>query len=45
VGAILVHTGTESLLADLLARYGTAVSYVRDTTWTLVVDDRIGSTP
>ena len=43
IGAIVVHTGNESLLADLLTRYGTTVSYVRDTTWTLVIDDRSGS--
>lgn len=45
IGAIVVHAGNESLLAELLAYYGTEVSYVLDTTWTLVVDDRAGSTP
>lgn len=45
VGAIVLRTGNESLLADLLERYGSTVSYVRDSTWTLIVDDRSGSTP
>jgi len=45
IGAILLHTGNEDLLADLLTRYGPMVSYVRDSTWTLVVDDRENSGP
>lgn len=42
VGAIVVHSGSDALLAELLAQYGSAVSFARDTTWTLVVE-RIGS--
>ena len=45
IGAIVVHTGTESLLAELLSRFGTSVSYVRDTTLTIVIDDRSDPTP
>ncbi|MDA1104874.1 MAG: hypothetical protein O2956_14915 [Gemmatimonadetes bacterium] len=38
VGAIVVHSGNDALLAALLARHGPAVSFVRDTTWTLTVE-------
>lgn len=37
VGGVVVHSGREELLAELLARYGAALSFVRDTTWTLRV--------
>lgn len=37
VGGIVVHTSRDALLAELLTRYGRAISFVRDTTWTLVV--------
>jgi len=40
MGAVLLYTNNDALLADLLTRYGTTVSYVRDSVWTLVVDDR-----
>jgi hypothetical protein len=39
VGGIVVHSGEDELLAELLTRYGRTVSFVRDTTWTLVVTD------
>ena len=40
IGAVVLYTSNDDLLADLLARYGPTVSYVRDSTWTLVVDDQ-----
>lgn len=36
-GAVVVHSSQELLLAELLRRYGEASSFVRDTTWTLLV--------
>ncbi len=36
-GAVVVHSPEEGLLAELLSRYGPTRSYVRDSTWTLVV--------
>lgn len=35
---VVVHSSDESLLAELLARYGSDVSFVVDSTWTLVVE-------
>ena len=40
IGAVVLYTSNDELLADLLTRYGSTVSYVRDSVWTLVVDDR-----
>jgi len=40
IGGIVVHSGRSELLAELLSRYGATVSFVRDTTWTMIVDDR-----
>jgi hypothetical protein len=37
VGALVLHSSDLSLLAELLARYGEDESFVRDSTWTLVV--------
>lgn len=37
-GAVVVHSSEELLLAELLRRYGPDVSFVRDTTWTLLID-------
>ena len=45
IGGIIVHSGRPELLAELLSRYGTGVSFVRDTTWTLVVDPTDGGSP
>jgi hypothetical protein len=45
IGAIVVHSADDALLADLLRRFGSEVSYVRDSTWTLVVFGDEGSTP
>jgi type II secretory pathway pseudopilin PulG len=39
VGAIVVLSGNDDLLAELLSHYGSGVSFARGTTWTLVVDD------
>ncbi len=39
VGRIVVHSGRSELLAELLHHFGAAVSFVRDTTWTLVVTE------
>jgi hypothetical protein len=38
VGGIVVRTVRPELLAALLSAYGPSVSFVRDSTWTLVVD-------
>lgn len=38
-GAVVVHSGREPLLGELLRRYGEETSFVRDTTWTLVLVD------
>lgn len=37
--AVMVHSTHPSLLAELLRRYGSASSFVRDSSWTLVLDD------
>ena len=37
VGGVVVHSGNDDLLAELLARYGSEESFVRDTMWTIVV--------
>ncbi|MDX1646786.1 MAG: hypothetical protein R3304_06565 [Longimicrobiales bacterium] len=36
-GAVVVHSGDDLLLAELLRHFGDGRSFVRDTTWTLVV--------
>ena len=36
-GGVTVYSGNSALLAGLLEHYGTRLSFVRDTTWTLVV--------
>lgn len=36
-GAVVVHSPDELLLAQLLRRFGPERSFVRDTTWTLIV--------
>lgn len=36
-GGITVHTAEADLLAELLNRYGASSSFVRDTSWTLVL--------
>jgi len=38
LGGIVLYSANEDLLAELLARYGSQASFVRDTTWTLIVD-------
>jgi type II secretory pathway pseudopilin PulG len=38
VGGIVVRSGRPELLTALLSAYGPTVSFVRDSTWTLVVD-------
>lgn len=43
IGGIVLHSGNDALLAALLARYGPDVSFVRDTSWTLMVDRPGGS--
>jgi len=37
VGSIVVTSGNDGLLAELLIHFGDRISFVRDTTWTLVV--------
>lgn len=37
LGRLLVRSGDDALLAELLARYGREQSFVRDSTWTLVL--------
>jgi len=39
VGAIVVHSADERLLAELLARHSADDSFVRDTTWTLILTE------
>jgi len=43
LGGITLHTGEEALLAELAARYGDTASFVYDTTWTLVLPQRTGT--
>lgn len=38
-GAVVVHSGHPLLLAELLRHYGHDVSFVRDTTWTLLITE------
>lgn len=38
-GAVVVHSNDERLLAELLRRHGSAVSFVQDTTWILIVSE------
>lgn len=42
VGGIILHSSNASLLAELLLRYGTDASFVRDSTWTLLLPARGG---
>lgn len=37
-GAVIIHSSNAPLLAQLLARYGPDASFVRDSTWMLVVE-------
>ena len=37
MGGLTVYSGNSALLAGLLEHYGTRLSFVRDTTWTLVI--------
>ena len=37
IGSVTVYSGDPALLAGLLRHYGTSRSFVRDTTWTLVI--------
>jgi hypothetical protein len=43
-GAIVVHSSQELLLAELLRLYGDTSSFVRDTTWTLLITAGSGET-
>lgn len=43
IGGIVLRTPDEALLGELLERYGTTDSFVRDSTWTLVLPTRAGS--
>lgn len=46
LGMIVLHSADRSLLAELLALWGPEESFVRDSTWTLLIDDqRAGSSP
>lgn len=40
IGAIMVHSRDRDLLGELLVRFGRETSFVRDTTWTLVLPQR-----
>ena len=42
IGGIILHSSDGALLAELLQHYGTDASFVRDTTWTLVLPERAG---
>ena len=37
MGGVTVYSGSSALLAALLEHYGTRLSFVRDTTWTLMI--------
>jgi len=37
MGGVTVYSGNSALLAGLLEHYGTRLSFVRDTTWTLMI--------
>lgn len=43
VGAIVLYSSDDALIGALLERYGTRASFVRDTTWTLILPARGGS--
>ncbi|MDH3206821.1 MAG: hypothetical protein OEO79_09420 [Gemmatimonadota bacterium] len=43
VGAVTVHSGDESLLAELLEKYSGRTSFVLDTMWLLVLPERAES--
>jgi hypothetical protein len=45
IGAIVVHSADEDLLASLLDRFGSDASYVRGSTWTLVVPSAPDGSP
>ena len=40
IGGITLHSGETAILAGLFQRYGAAVSFVRDTMWTLILPQR-----
>lgn len=40
VGAVLVQSGEEALLTELLRHFGADASFVLDTTWVLVLPER-----
>ncbi len=40
VGGIDVYSGEEALLAELYEHYGSQISFVRDTVWTLILPER-----
>jgi hypothetical protein len=42
-GAIVVHSSNDELLAALQSQHGDSVSFIRDTTWTLMVRPPEGS--
>lgn len=39
LGGVVVYSSDDALKAELLSRYGREVSFVRDSTWTLVVPE------
>jgi hypothetical protein len=43
IGGVTVHSSNGAILAGLLARYGPGSSFVRDSTWTLVLPTRSAS--
>ncbi len=47
IAGLTVHSGNDGILGALLDRYGSGVSFVRDTTWTLMMplrSDAVGDT-
>lgn len=47
IAGLTVHSGDDGILGALLDRYGSGVSFVRDTTWTLMMplrSDPVGDT-
>mgnify|MGYP006908314944 CR=1 FL=1 len=45
VGALSLRSGDTRLLAELLRRFGPERSFVRDSTWTLIVEDPATGSP
>jgi hypothetical protein len=45
VGGVVVHSGNETLLAELMEHFSDQSSFLLDTTWTWVLPERGAATP